>query len=246
MADATIAALPEGVQDIIGWRYGRWTVTRFSHNRVKKNGHLDTHWVCHCDCGTERPVSMANLVLGYTKSCGCYKRDKSTTHGMSRGAKKHPLYNMWKSMRWRCQNPNAPRYDRYGGRGIFVCDKWGTFLGFLEDMLPTWKPGLTLDRIDNDGPYTKENCRWATVETQMNNISKNVRIIYKGESKTVMEIVRLGVSKVCEDTLRNRLERGWTIEDALRMPPSGGNRSFHGKTKPSPYSAKARVIRALI
>ena len=87
-----------------------------------------------------------------------------------------PIYAVWNSMKVRCNNPNFKFYDRYGGRGITVCERWHIFENFLEDMGPTYQPGLTIERKDNDGPYCKENCEWATVTVQNRNHSSNVWI----------------------------------------------------------------------
>jgi hypothetical protein len=100
----------------------------------------------------------------------------NTKHGM----KHHPIYKVWKNMKQRCQNPNNGRYSYYGGRGIKVCERWQDFIPFMEDMLPTWKPGLSIDRINNDGNYEPFNCRWATRSVQNSNQRLFGEIPFKG------------------------------------------------------------------
>ncbi len=126
----------------------------------------------------------------------------------------HPLYGLWNSMKQRCFNPNTKDYKKYGGRGITVCKEWMQFRSFLRDMGS--KPvGLCIDRIDNDGPYSKKNCRWATILEQSNNTRKNVRVEFDGKKLTYGEWDRLlGLS---HGTTRSRiLKSKWPIEKALK------------------------------
>jgi hypothetical protein len=129
---------------------------------------------CECECGAVRVVWAVNLKTGHTQSCGCLpaglNRARLTTHGLTR----HPLYKTWCAMLRRCHSPTDASYRNYGGRGIEVCDRWHDFERFLADMGER-PPGLTLDRVDNDGNYEPANCRWATPAAQARNRRTPVR-----------------------------------------------------------------------
>lgn len=134
------------------------------------------------------------------------------------------IYKVWLGMRERCLKPKHTSYHRYGGRGITVCTRWDEFINFYTDMGPTYQAGFTLDRINNNGNYTPENCWWSTRRTQANNKSSSRRIIYHGSTHTEMEWARiLGIKR---PTLQRRLNTGWSMERICReaVSPHG-----HGK-----------------
>jgi hypothetical protein len=139
----------------------------------------------------------------------------SRTHGQSNTAE----YQAWQAMKARCYQPTSPHFDRYGGRGIRVCDRWkGSFPAFLEDLGPMPRPGLELDRYpDNDGHYEPGNCRWADRQQQCRNRSSNVIVAYRGETKTLTEWCEiLGLTY---ETIRRRIVYyGWTDDEALTTP----------------------------
>lgn len=139
----------------IGERYGRLTVVAESDDGQTLQ--------CLCDCG--HPHSLNRGAWRKTQSCGCLRRDHAASLNTQHGMTGSPTYNSWQSMIRRCTNPRAADYDRYGGRGITVCQRWRDFSAFLDDM-GVRPPGHTLDRVDNDRGYEPSNCRWATTSEQ--------------------------------------------------------------------------------
>lgn len=184
-------------------------------------------WRAMCECGSEVEVFHSNVVR--TKSCGCLHRETRrqnglarATHGHSRGGRLSHEYMTWQGMVARCTRAETDGFERYGGRGISVCERWREFANFLADM--GTRPGQrhTLDRIDNDGNYEPSNCRWATLEEQANNRSNSHHIEIDGVTKTLTQWAReAGVSDAC---IYNRLRRG-LIGRALLAPSRRGNGS---------------------
>ena len=167
-------------------------------------------WLCRCDCGQTTVVPTAKLNNGHTKSCGCLSRDKAralmTTHGMKDTAE----YKVWKGIKRRCYNTREKCYKHYGGRGIVMSDDWkDSFESFYRDMGPRPYPKAQIDRIDNHGPYSKDNCRWTDIKTQANNRRDNVLFAHAGKSMTLAEWSRLTGIKY--GTLRRRYMAGWPV-----------------------------------
>jgi len=191
--------------NLINQQFHNLKVISFSH--VNKNG--DTHWHCSCDCGNHTIVCGTNLKNSGTKSCGCLRNGiYNQTHGMSGTL----IYRIWSGMLNRCNNPNNQYYYRYGGRGIKVCTRWHKFENFLADMGKRPK-NKTLDRVNNDGDYTYENCRWATKIEQANNTSLNVWLTVNNETHTLVQWSK--IKRININTLEARLRRGWSPEKTI-------------------------------
>ena len=138
---------------------------------------------------------------------------KRTYHGLT----KNRVHRIWCGIKSRCLNKNYHSFSDYGGRGIKICDKWLNFNGFFEDMgMPLDKHSI--DRVDNNGDYCKENCRWATKQEQANNTRTNRYVTHKGETKTIAEWSRVERSVVCQNTLLRRICSGWDFDNALTTP----------------------------
>jgi hypothetical protein len=181
---------------MIGGTFGRWTVIGDAppHNKA-------TMWRCRCECGTEKDVNGKSMRLGLSTSCGCFNTQKARaqgTHkqsGRENGNRESAEYRIWTGIRKRCLNPNAQRYESYGGRGIKICERWDKFQNFFDDMGS--RPSLrhSIDRENNDGDYEPGNCRWSTPEEQANNTRRNIIVLIDGERTSLPIAARkLGIS----------------------------------------------------
>ena len=202
-------------QGLIGQQFGRLTVVE----NVTDAGR--TRLLCKCSCGKSKIVRLDHLRSGRVVSCGCYQSDirgKSTrTHGQS----KTRLYRIWKNMRTRCRNEHIPGYELWGGRGISVCEEWNTFQSFYEWALSNgYRDDLSLDRIDNDGNYEPQNCKWSTKTQQARNRRSNAMITYDGVTKHISDWDNdIGAAK--SGRVRARLNAGWSVERAVTTPVHG-------------------------
>lgn len=180
--------------------------------------HRSAIYLCRCACGSWKLARADALTIGKIRSCGCLHRDLMTTHGGT-GTR---LYTIWQRMKDRCTNQNAGNYHAYGGRGICVCDEWSqSFEAFQEwAMTNGYRDDLTIDRIDNDGDYTPQNCRWATRRVQSQNTRQNVYVMYKGELLTLAEAARR--SGIAPQTLGSRRKKNPNATEAeLFREPAG-------------------------
>ena len=195
--------------DLTGKKFGEWEVVGWAEKK-----YTEQFWLCKCSCGKEKVVRGASLKTGTSKSCGCKGHDWCRTHGMEGTS----IYNTWAGMLQRCNNKNYHQFHHYGGRGITVCDEWRKFETFYADM--GGRPeGRSLDRIDNDGNYCKDNCRWATKKEQIRNRRTSTFLTYKGQTLSVSGWAEeLGIKRKC---LERRIRDGWPTEKALTTPKSG-------------------------
>lgn len=167
--------------------------------------HKGRYWLCRCACGTEKPVPQVTLANSNDPSCGCHSQDHAALGGLSMRHRKE--YLIYRGMLNRCKN-----HDDYCGRGIIVCDHWqgiDGFANFLADMGSRPSPKHEIDRRDNDGPYSPENCRWVTRAEQMRNTRRNVFLTHEGITLCVSDwATKLGIHK---NTLDKRVKAGWPV-----------------------------------
>lgn len=199
--------------DLIGQTFGRLTVVASAANTHKGRA----RWLCRCSCGKEAVVPSETLRNGTATSCGCWRsefqRAEHTTHGMT----ETHIYNTWSKMTQRCENPANRSYARYGGRGITVCERWHSFENFFADMGEPPTPEYQLDRIDNNGNYAPENCRWATRKMQANNRGNGVFATLNGKTQTLAQwsdATGLPYHVIYQRIVRLR----WSDEQALTTP----------------------------
>lgn len=179
----------------------------------------NTMVMCLCSCGNESVKAWSAVVSGKAKSCGCLRVEQAKANGLA--SRKHGMrntkeYSTWRGLFVRCYDKNAPNYPNYGALGITVCDRWHRFENFYADMGDRPTPGHSIDRIDVDGPYSPENCRWATETEQQRNKRNTVWVEWNGERLCVRDWEdRLGFPK---EVIYHRLKKGWPVERAMTEP----------------------------
>lgn len=192
--------------DLTGNKYGKLLVVRRKGSRNGK-----AMWECSCECGNTSIVTTGDLNSGKTKSCGCVK----TKHGCGKTGKRTRLYRIWTGIKTRCYNKSDHMYKWYGARGITMCDEWrDRFENFqVWAQENGYRYDLTIDRINPDGSYSPENCRWATYKEQENNRRNNRMISCDGVTKTLSQWSdETGINR---GTIQYRLNHGWTPEEAI-------------------------------
>lgn len=214
---------------LVGSKFGRWTVLERGQDRKYPKGNKKIVWKCRCDCGTIGEVTTRDLITGHSKSCGCFKNEKTAARNKEKGKwngdsgkeEYSLLFTIWNNMRLRCEYASHPSYYRYGGRGIKVCSEWQDWFIFKEWALTHgYEKGLSIDRIDIDKGYTPSNCRWVTRKEQANNTSINHYIAYKNKTQTLMQW--------CEElnlnyrTIKSRIDNyNYTVEEAFELGKGG-------------------------
>lgn len=189
--------------DLSGMKFGRLTVLERDNRHFGRGDH--TYWVCKCECGKISKVRPDALKSGAVVSCGCYHSHVSSEIGkyvnLRHGMTKTRIFKIWSGMKERCTNPKIDAYKNYGARGIYVCKIWSeNFESFLNWSLENgYSPKLQIDRIDNNGPYSPDNCRWVTPRQNSRNRRSNKSVIINGEKyETIAEASeRLGISSSC-------------------------------------------------
>lgn len=205
--------------DLTGQKFGRLTViSRATKDELlNKKRYNQVFWKCLCDCGNIKFVSGGHLRDGHTKSCGCLHDENAKLATRKHGMTNTRLHHIWTNMLQRCFNVKNPKYKNYGARGIKVCKEWTEFLNFYNWAVNNgYKKELTIDRINVDGNYCPENCRWVDSIVQMNNRTDNRWITYQGETHTLAEWGRLLGEK--GELFKSRIAKGWEITQAFEVP----------------------------
>lgn len=204
-------------ENVIGRKYNRLLILEELYNYNRRT------FLCLCDCGIYKKVALNVLKSGNTKSCGCYSKYKSSqrkgvsnTHNIVHGMINTSEYKSWCSMKERCYNVNNKKYKDYGGRGITICDMWlNSFENFYADMGAKPSESHSIDRIDVNGNYEPNNCRWATKKQQSNNKRNNIFYEYKNKKMTLGDISEL--VNVSYQLLWNRIHKQkMSLEDAIK------------------------------
>lgn len=206
---------------MIGKKFGRLTVI----GEAPARGHYK-YYLCLCDCGNKKEIYKDNLLGGLTSSCGCFQKEQAKKanliHGFASG-KKQKLYRVWAGMNNRCTCESNSSYENYGARGITVCGEWKDFLPFYKWATANgYGPGKQIDRIDNDGHYSPDNCRFVDRGTNCLNKRSNHRVTINGITKTISEWA--GIAGIGYNTLWYRVHVGWKGSELLN--PVGGNCSL--------------------
>ena len=196
-------------KDVSGKKFNKLTALHRLHNTKGK-----TKWLCVCDCGNFAEVILSDLQLNKTKSCGCLKYESNKTN---HGKIQKPLYKTWQNMKQRCYNSNNKSYNNYGGRGIAVCSEWlNDFQAFYNwSVVNGYKNGLQIDRIDVNGDYEPNNCRYITAKENSNNRRNTKLYTIDNSTKPLSEWCNTQNLNYC--TVWRRIRHGWSIRRALEL-----------------------------
>lgn len=200
--------------------FGRLSIVEYAGVIHQSSGSQPTaHWVCRCDCGKVVTIDSNSLRKGNTQSCGCLQKEAISRvgkmhikHGMSETVE----FKTWIHILNRCTNKNDKAYNHYGGRGVTIDPSWVEFPQFFADMGPRPSDKHSIDRIDNNGNYSKDNCRWAT-DYEQNNNRRTTRMLTMGGITLSLSNWALRVN-IPRKTIRSRLSEGWSDERALTTP----------------------------
>lgn len=196
-------------EDLTGCKFNLLTV-----KSITKDYRGRKAWICICDCGTETIASPTQLKKGGKKSCGCQKYGNANKKHGGRGTR---LYSIWKGIRKRVNNKNAPNYLWYGGKGIRICEEWNDFILFREWALSNgYDDTKTIDRIDSNKDYSPNNCRWATKKEQANNKTSNRFITYRNKTQTAKEWA--DETGIYYNTIIYRLNANWDLDEVFSKP----------------------------
>ena len=200
--------------DLTGQKIGFLTVLQ----RLPQYTHKKTYYKCKCDCGKEIITYYGNLASGHTKSCGCYMKKLASEMFSTHRKSSTVLYKRWSGIKERCYSPNSTKYYRYGARGIKMCDEWkNDFIKFYDWSINNgFSENLTIDRIDVNGDYCPENCKWSNNIEQANNKTNSRFITYKGKTQTVAQWSR--ETGVAYDNIIARLRLGWDVDSIFTKP----------------------------
>lgn len=206
------------MKDITNKRFGRLIAIK----PVGKTKSREIMWKCKCDCGNCVEVLGSSLRAGRTKSCGCYNKEISSIVNTKHGKSYTRLFSIWGKMKDRCVNTKSDKFKWYGKRGIRVCEEWkNSFQNFYEWAIKNgYQEHLTIDRIDVNGNYCPENCRWADVYKQANNKRTNRILQMKWEKHTLKEWSI--IKNINYSTIRKRLHLGWSVEKTLQTQTKKG------------------------
>lgn len=210
-------AIPKSFKDMSGQRFTRLIVTA----RAGSDSNGNARWHCQCDCGNTTISSGFTLRNGQAKSCGCLTTGQLIERITKHSKAKTPEYMIWAHMLQRCLNPNNKAYGNYGGRGITVCAEWQrSFESFFDHIGPRPSIGHSLDRKNNEEGYYPGNVKWSTRREQLVNKRSTRFVEYKGKRMSLIEAIEAAPYPITTGGVRGRLDRGWTLEEALDTPPN--------------------------